>query len=121
MIVVDASVAIAFLFADDSHHDAAVEAIAAVVGPLSIHPITLAEALAYPTRAGRANEAMAALRAVGIDVVPVDIDALRLAELRVATGCKQPDCCVLALAQHLNAAVLTFDDRLGRAAAALTG
>lgn len=121
MTVVDASVAIAFLFAGDAHHDAAVDALAEVVGPLRIHPITLAEALVYPTRAGRGAEALADLRAIGVEVEPVEVDAVRLAELRVSTGCKLPDCCVLALAQLLGAGVLTFDERLGRAAAALTG
>ena len=56
-----------------------------------------------------------------MDVEPVEIDAVQLAELRVSTGCKLPDCCVLALAQLLGVGMLTFDERLGRAAAALTG
>lgn len=121
MTVVDASVAIAFLFARDVHHDAAIDLLAEVAGPLRIHPVTLAEALVYPTRAGRGAEALADLRSIGVEVASVEVDAVQLAELRVSTGCKLPDCCVLALAQHLGTGVLTFDDRLARAASALTG
>ena len=73
----------------------------------------------HARRAGA--EALADLRAIGVEVEPVEIDAVQLAELRVSTGCKLPDCCVLALAQLLGVGVLTFDERLGRAAAALTG
>jgi predicted nucleic acid-binding protein len=39
-----------------------------------------------------------------------------LAELRVRTGLKLPDCCVLDVALQHRAAVATFDDRLARVA-----
>ena len=57
------------------------------------------------------------LAAIGIEVDRSPIDPMQLARLRVDTGCKLPDCCVLALAVARSAPVLTFDDRLARYAA----
>ncbi len=57
------------------------------------------------------------LRAAGIEIAPYDPDEpLRLAELRVATGLKLPDCCVLDVAAHHQASLATFDADLASAA-----
>ena len=114
MIVVDASVLIADLDSADAHHAAAVEALADAVPPLWVHPVTAAEVLVAAVRRGVAESVWADLTAIGVEVDHSPIDPLQLAGLRVSTGCKMPDCCVLATAANRNAAVATFDDRLRR-------
>jgi predicted nucleic acid-binding protein len=52
--------------------------------------------------------------AVGVEIDDTPIDPLILATLRVRTGCKMPDCCVLASAATRNTAVASFDERLRR-------
>jgi predicted nucleic acid-binding protein len=119
VIVVDASVLIAHLDEDDALHDRAVEAlIAAAEQPLACSPITLAEVLVGPARAGRLRDARSAITDLGVADVPLGDDAAsRLAELCAETALKMPDCCVLLAAEDGQAeAVLTFDDRLARAA-----
>lgn len=54
----------------------------------------------------------------GVRVAPHDDDEpLRLAELRVSTGLKLPDCCVLDVALRHRAALATFDNALSVEAA----
>ena len=119
MIVVDASVLIAHFDERDALHDRAVEALlASAEQPLACSPITLAEILVGPARAGRLRDARSAITAVGVAEVPLGDDAAaRLATLRAETALKMPDCCVLLAAEDGHAeALLTFDDRLARAA-----
>ena len=119
MIVVDASVLIAHLDESDALHDRAVDALlAAAEQPLGCSPITLAEVLVGPARAGRLREARTAVTDLGVVGIPLgDGAAARLATLRAETALKMPDCCVLLAAEDAEAeAVLTFDDRLARAA-----
>lgn len=121
MIVLDASVVIAFLHASDAHHkqaSALIESHAA--GGFAMHRLTLAEVLVGASRAGRANQLYEDLTAIGVqtpDTMP--LEALLLAELRATTGLKMPDCCVLAVARHESAPLATFDEQLTRAAEAL--
>jgi len=121
MIVLDASVLIAQLDQGDAHHAPARARLRAVVKQgfgLGTSTITLAEVLVEPTRTGRLPTARAALRALGIAELPLPPDAgERLAALRADTGLKLPDCCVLLAAEEANGGVLTFDERLARAAA----
>lgn len=121
MIVLDASVLIAHLDADDLHHDRATRLLLdAIDEPLAASPLTLAEVLVGPARAGRADLAEGALRELGVDAVPLDVGAPRqLAELRVRTQLRLPDCCVLLAARTAGGYVSTFDERLHRAAAEL--
>jgi predicted nucleic acid-binding protein len=119
VIVVDASALIAHLDQSDALHDRAVEALlAAADQPLACSPITLAEVLVGPARAGRLHDARTAV--ADLDVVEItlgDDAAARLATLRAETALKMPDCCVLLAAEDAQAqAVMTFDDRLARAA-----
>ena len=118
MILLDASVLIAHLDATDLHHerasaflcDAAEEALAA-------SPITLAEVLVGPARAGKVDRGSAVLQELNVTSVPLLDDApVRLAILRVGTGLKMPDCCVLLAAEQTHGALATFDDRLADAA-----
>lgn len=115
MIVVDASVLIAHLDASDAQHDrAAARLLAVAEHRLGASTITLAEVLVGPARMGRADAAADALRRLGLTEVPLPPDgASRLARLRAETRLMLPDCCVLLAADE---AVLTFDERLARAA-----
>jgi predicted nucleic acid-binding protein len=114
MIVVDASVLIAFLDPNDIHHSAAVEILEDASPPLLVHPITAAEVLVAAVRNDVADAVWADLMAIGVEIDDTPIDPLLLARLRANTGCKMPDCCVLASAATRNAAVATFDERLRR-------
>lgn len=121
MIVLDASVLIAHLDAHDAHHSRATELLFDAIGDvLGASPLTVAEVLVGPARTGRADLAEGALRELGVSVVPLELDAPRkLAELRVRTQLRLPDCCVLLAARTAGGYVATFDDRLHRAAAEL--
>jgi predicted nucleic acid-binding protein len=117
MIVVDASVLIAYLDRADAHHAAAVELLAEATPPLIVHPITLAEVLVAPTCQGSADKAWAVLQAIGVKLHGEAIEPLHLARLRVDTGLRMPDCCVVDAARHHQCAVATFDERLRRVSA----
>ena len=118
MIVLDASVLIAYLDNNDRHHDAA-EALLerAIDDDLGANPLTLAEVLVVPARDGRLDPVRSVLRDLEVQELPFPADtAVRLAQLRASTGLKMPDCCVLLAAEDEAARVACFDDRLARAA-----
>lgn len=114
MIVVDASVLIAFLDPSDIHHARAVEILGDVMPPLFVHPITAAELLVAPMRNGVADLVWNDLVAIGVEIDRTPIDPFQLARLRSSTGLKMPDCCVLTIAAARSATVATFDERLQR-------
>ncbi len=116
MIVVDASVLIAYLDSDDAHHGTAVELLANSTPPLIVHPITAAEVLVAPTMRGIADKVWADLVAIGVAIDDTPIDPQQLARLRADSRCKTPDCCVIASAVNHDAAVATFDQRLRKLA-----
>ncbi len=118
MIVLDASVLIAHLDATDLHHErASALLIDAADEALAASPITLAEVLVGPARAGKVDQGAALLHDLDVTSVPLLEDAPpRLAMLRAATGLKMPDCCVLLAAEQTHSALATFDDRLASAA-----
>ncbi len=119
MIVLDASILIAYLDPRDAHHAAAVDLLAESVGELVVHPITAAEILVHPTRTGVDGAVWQDLAAIGLIVDVAPLDPHQLARLRVTTGCKMPDCCVLATAVNRGGVVLTFDQQLVEAASKL--
>ncbi len=120
MIVLDASVLIAYLDAEDVHH-AAAEALLARAAveedDVAANPLTLAEVLVAPVRKGRLDVTLAALRELEVHELafPVDV-AARLAGLRAETRLKMPDCCVLLTAEDEGRSVATFDERLAESA-----
>lgn len=118
MIILDASVLIAQLDPTDLNHARAERLLDAVAEEeFAASPLTLAEVLVHPTRDGRAAEILGHLRRLGVLTVPLDEGSpARLAELRVATRRRLPDCCVLLAAEQADAEVLTFDDDLMAAA-----
>ena len=122
MIVLDACVLIAFLNSGDAHHARARQLMAETAGHRrGASPMTIAEILVGPTRAGHLDVARDALAQLKVGQVLLGPDApQRLARLRVDTGLKLPDCCVLLAAQDATAeAIATLDDRLTKAAGLL--
>lgn len=115
LIVLDASVAIAALAADDAHHDAAVTALAgASQDELVLAATTRAEILVGPARVG--GNALAATRDFvdGCETVPVsgaiadDAAALKARH----RGLSLPDAIALVVAEIIEAdAIWTFDQR----------
>ena len=121
MIVLDASVVIAHLAASDAHHARATAFFREHPdAEFIVHNLTLTEILVGPTRVGRALEVTRALASLGIDEwAPPAGGAARLAQLRVDSGLKLPDCCVLDAAIETGSALATLDERLAGAARAL--
>ena len=120
MIVLDASILIAHLDAADVHHRRATALLLSAATDdedVAASPITLAEVLVGPARAGRLEPALGALQQLGVINVDLPTDApAQLAELRAATALKLPDCCVLLAATQTGAAVATFDAAVATAA-----
>ena len=120
MIVLDASFLIAHLDADDPHHELAGRLLVdSASEPLGASPVTLAEVLVRPARAGSLDQATRLLEELTVAHIPLTPDApRRLAELRAATNLKLPDCCVLLAMETSGATLATFDERLAVAARA---
>jgi predicted nucleic acid-binding protein len=120
VIILDASVLIAYLDSDDAQHTLAEELLAREIDDdFAANPLSLAEVLAIPARDGRLEQVQAALHDLDVKELPFPADsAVKLALLRADTGLKMPDCCVLLAAEAAVARVASFDDRLTRAAAA---
>jgi predicted nucleic acid-binding protein len=118
VIVLDASVLIALFDERDAQHARAVDRLVELARvPFRCSPITLAEVFVGPARAGRLDQARRAVETLGVREIALPMDApVRLATLRVETGLRLPDCCVLLTAQTERASVLSFDDRLAREA-----
>jgi len=121
-LILDASVLIGLLDTADAHHARAVDDVeradlsgATLVTPASAY----SEALVAFARVGRLGDARAALAGMGIEVVTLNATtAERAAELRARhRGLRLPDAMVLATARRLEGDLLTYDDRLARAAA----
>jgi predicted nucleic acid-binding protein len=118
VITLDASVVIAHLSPADAHHQTATTYLhAAASEEFVIHPLTLAEVLVGGVRAGRGEEMLTDLERIGIHVADRPLgEPLRLANLRVTSGLKLPDCCVLDTALHTGRVLATFDEALALAA-----
>lgn len=121
MIVLDASVLIGLLDADDGFHEASGDFLSEALGEeMGANQLTLAEVLVVPPREGRVDAILGDLSDLEVAELrfPPNTPA-RLAELRSITGLKMPDCCVLLSAQHIGGTVASFDDRLRGAAVQL--
>lgn len=118
MITLDASLVIAHLNPNDSHHQAATAYLRDSAGErLLIHSLNLAEVLIGGVRAGRRQEMLSDLHAIGIRVADhTEGEPLRLAHLRVECGLKLPGCCALDTALATGSTLATFDDALAKAA-----
>lgn len=116
MIVVDASVLIGVLDANDPHHRRAVAALTAMAGESLVLPASAyAEILVGPSRRGAAAVAIVdeALTALAVQVEPVTRDvARRAAILRAAhRPLRLPDALVLATGDVLSATTVLTADR----------
>ncbi len=121
MIVLDACVLIAFLDPDDAHHQRAKDLLLENADErFATTPVNHAEVLVGPARAGRLDEATAALDRIALEDIAFPADApRRLAQLRAATARKLPDCCLILAAQQEGATVATFDRALASTARSL--
>lgn len=118
VIVLDASVLIAYLDRDDVQHARAEGLLAEEIDDdFAANALTLAEVLVAPAREGRLDAAREALDDLEVKELPLPADsAVKLAHLRAATNLKMPDCCVLLAAEEAQARVASFDARLNQAA-----
>jgi len=123
MIVLDASVLIAWTEASDTHHPKALQLLttqAQIGSELYVHPLTLAEFLVGPILVGREKQAEKLIADAGISTISetsLGSDwVMQLGRVRAATRLKMPDAVVLASAQVLGFALATFDDRLAKTA-----
>lgn len=118
MITLDASVVIAHLQPRDAHHEAATAYLREHADqPLLMDSLNLAEVLIGGVKAGRGQELLDDLHAIGVRVADRrDHEPLRLAALRVETGLKLPDCCALDTALTSKSTLATFDEQLADAA-----
>lgn len=120
MIVLDASVLIAYFDNTDAHHSASEALLTdSIDDDLAASTITLAEVLVAPARDGRIDEVRAALRDLEVQELRFPANcADTLALIRVETRLKMPDCCVILAAESAHARIASFDDRLVKAAEA---
>jgi predicted nucleic acid-binding protein len=113
LIVLDASVAIAALAADDAHHDAAVAALAGASNDeLVLATTTRAEILIGPARAGGKTLEAARHFVDGCETVPINtVIADSAAALKAQhRSLSLPDAIALVIAETIDAdAVWTFD------------
>ncbi len=114
MMVIDASVLIAYLDSNDAHHTRAEGLLAREIDDdFAANTLTLAEVLVMPARERRIETAREALEGLEVTELAFPGDAaLKLAQLRAGTTLKMPDCCVLLAAEEVRARVATFDARL---------
>lgn len=113
MIVLDASVLIAYLDGRDEHHGRAEALLSREIDDdFAASCVTLAETLVAPAWSGRLDTARETLRALEIRELPLPAGAsVMLAELRAHTNLKMRDCSVLLAAAEADARIASFDDR----------
>jgi predicted nucleic acid-binding protein len=121
VIVLDASVLISFLDADDANHQQAESLLAREIDDeFAVNVLTLAEVLVAPTREGRLQAVVDTLRDLEVAELGFPAGAsASLAQLRATAGIRMPDCYVLLSAVNSGARVASFDLRLNRAAEGL--
>ncbi|MGH3547589.1 MAG: type II toxin-antitoxin system VapC family toxin [Pseudonocardiaceae bacterium] len=96
VILLGASVLIAYLDSEDGHRAAADRLLAvSIEDEFAVNTLTLAEVLVVPVRDNRLDAVLAVLRDLAVAELPLPPDsAVRLAQLRADTALKMPDCCV---------------------------
>jgi predicted nucleic acid-binding protein len=118
VIVLDASVVIGYLSAEDTHHQAAAQALEKHAGDdLHLPASAYAEVLIRPLREGRLQRARAEIDALLLSIDPIDAPtAEAAADLRARfTSLRLPDAFVVARGDVIDAdAVLTTDERWRR-------
>lgn len=119
VIVLDASVLIAYLDSSDDRHARAETLLAQEIDDdFAASSLSLAEVLVMPARENRVEAVRGALEDLEVQELPFPAGAaVKLAQLRASTSLTMPDCCVLLAAEEQQARVASFDDRLIDAAA----
>ena len=114
MIVLDASVLIGYLDANDAHHDRAVALLSREIDEdFGVNLLTLAEVLVAPTRLGKRDTVLGIVDGLGVETLPFPAgSAVMLAEIRAETQLRMPDCCLLLSARDRRARVASFDERI---------
>ncbi len=120
LTVLDASITLAFLDAQDVHHSEATEIIGGEYD-FAVSTVTLAETLVRAVATGSITDVLADLHRLQITEVGFgDFAAPTLAQLRHAYGLKMPDCCVILAGLNTQATgIATRDSHLRRVAAEL--
>lgn len=120
LTVLDASITLAFLNAEDVHHSEAAEIIGGEYD-LAVSTVTLAETLVHTVATGAVADRLADLHRLNITEVGLgDFAAPTLAQLRHVYGLKMPDCCVILAGLNMQATgIATRDSQLRRVAADL--
>ncbi|HEY5856213.1 MAG TPA: type II toxin-antitoxin system VapC family toxin [Aldersonia sp.] len=120
VIVLDASVLIAYLDGENAHHGRAEDLLTREIDDdFGVNSLTLAEVLVMPARENRLDLVRTILADLEVQELPFPDDtAVKLALLRAVTRLKMPDCCVLLAAENVRARVASFDEQLNTAAAA---
>jgi predicted nucleic acid-binding protein len=96
VIVLDASVLIAFLDGDDKHHAAAEQLLTrAIDEDLAVNSLTLAEVLVVPARDGRVDRVLAALQALDVRELPFPADTVASFDERLAQTAEMRNLAVL--------------------------
>lgn len=118
VIVLDASVLIAYLDGSDNFHSRAeILLVREVNDDFAANSLTVAEVLVGPARKNRLEAAREALQDLGLQELAFPPDtAVKLAALRASTNLKMPDCCVLLAAEDAHARIASLDHRLADAA-----
>lgn len=118
MITLDAGAVIALLASRDSYHEEAKAFFETHAGEsFLMHSLSLTEVLVGGARTGQAEEMLADLEAIGIQVAERSTaEPLNLATLRAETGLRLPDCCALDTALRSSTPLVTFDRALATAA-----
>ncbi len=117
LIVLDASVVIAHLDPDDPHHAAAVAALDLYAGDdLRLPASAYSEALVAPARKGLVELARSKIRALLLQIEPIDgALAERAASLRAANPLlRLPDALVIGCGEALGADLVLSADRRWR-------
>ncbi len=120
MIVLDASVIIAYLDGENTHHARSEELLAREIDEdFGANSLTLAEVLVMPARENHMDTVRTILRNLEVQELAFPDDtAVKVAQLRADTGLKMPDCCVLLAAEHAGARVASFNHQLIKTAIA---
>ena len=116
VMVIDASVLIALHNSKDPHHDWSLGVFRQTLDLQWRMPVlTLAEALVHPIKAGKGEEFQKNIDGLGLVVQDIPSTAAgSIAQLRVSTGLRMPDCVVLWQALQAEATLATTDRALAK-------
>lgn len=118
MIILDANVLIGYLDSADEHHEASKTLVAnRLFDGFASSVLTVAEALVQPSQANQEDATLAAIHALGVEILPIGaFDASSLARIRGVYRLRMPDAVALYAAMKTRSELASFDINLNRAA-----